>query len=99
MRNPGGYIAVFSPDRRYDFITSDRKKFEGKEHDTFSCQHCNHVVVVKPYCDAADAGGLCKQCMGLICGPCVDAGECTPLLKRIEQMEDRGRFLRQMQEW
>ncbi len=99
MRSPGGYVQVSAPERHEEFILSGGHRFEGKEHDTFSCGHCTRVVVVKPLCDPADMGGLCKQCMTLVCPQCYATGSCTPIEKRIAEMEDRGRFLRQMQEW
>jgi hypothetical protein len=36
--------------------------------------------------------GLCEQCMGLICPACVGRA-CVPFLKRLDEMEERARFL------
>ena len=58
MRNPGGY-AVWS----YD----DGRR---READSFTCGHCNRIVIVPPRADPADLGGLCKQCMALTCPRC-----------------------------
>lgn len=75
-----------------------------REQSTFTCAHCQQVVTVKPFCDAADAGGMCKSCMGLICSYCVDNGVCDPIEKKIERVEraardqgDRGRFHREVE--
>ncbi len=57
-----------------------------KEADTFTCAHCNSIRRVKPFCDPADLGGLCKTCMGVICETCLGKG-CDPLMKKIERME------------
>ena len=86
MRNPGGYLHVFTPETTTE------------EHDTFTCHHCNAVVV----CDAPPAppkGGFCLQCMSKICDKCearpwaAENGKCVPFEKRLEQIEQRGRML------
>jgi len=100
MRNPGGYVTIDAPDKQSQRIVLNGTVIDSeKEVDTFSCAHCQLVVAVKPMCDPADMGGLCKSCMGLICSHCYDIGTCTPIMKKIEQDEDRSRFLRSMQEW
>jgi len=81
MRNPGGYACIVEPDR------------PTRELDTFTCAHCNRVTHVAPRARPEDIGGLCKQCMGLICPACVGK-PCVPFLKRLEQMEARERFRR-----
>lgn len=43
-----------------------------------------------------EAGAFCRCCMQPICVRCDDKGECTPLMKMIEQQEARGRFLQQV---
>lgn len=82
MRKPGGYAVWTDADGQV------------KETDTFTCHHCQFVVFVPARTDPANLGGLCKQCMGLICPTCVAKGICTPFEKALEQMEARGRFLR-----
>lgn len=83
MIRPGGYAVWSAP-------TGVREK------DTFSCCHCNKVVFVEPRQSATDAGGWCMRCARNTCGPCADLGRCTPLEKRIEQMEARGRLLKEV---
>ena len=76
MRNPGGYSIITDP-------------WAGtKEADTFTCQHCNKVVFVKPMCDPADMGGRCTCCNGLICQNCVGKG-CDPMEKKLKRLEAR----------
>ena len=77
MRKPGGSALWTHPDGTTT------------ECDTFSCVHCNKVVFVK---SKSDLGGFCIQCFRHICGPCADIGTCTPLLKKIEECEDRDRL-------
>jgi hypothetical protein len=96
MRNPQGYAVITAPD-------------EIVEHDTITCGHCNKIVRVKAGTGATvyiiptfngppkeEAGAFCRQCMRAICLPCCDIGVCTPLMKRIEAMEDKGRRLKAM---
>jgi hypothetical protein len=79
MRHPGGYACITAPDA------------PTQEFDTFTCAHCNRITHVRARQDPADIGGLCRQCMGLICPRCV--GEpCVPFLKRLDDMEARARF-------
>src|ERR1700693_4468590 len=100
MRKPGGYIAISAPDKRYQRITVNGTLIDSEvEIDCFTCAHCNFIVAVKPFCDAADAGGLCKNCMGLICGKCVDRGICIPIEKALELDYARAAFRKSMQEW
>lgn len=74
MRNAQGYAVWTGPNGM-------------KERDTFTCGHCNGVVIVEPKADPADMGGLCKLCMKLVCPRCNAAGQCTPFLKKIEAAE------------
>ena len=98
MRNPHGYAAWTDPNAP---ATTER--------DTITCGHCNRIVFVKPGTastvyvfpqpagpDKEDAGAGCRVCMRAICLTCHDAGTCTPLERRLEQAEARGRLLRSM---
>jgi len=66
------------------------------EIDNFTCFHCSSVVFVKPRQSPEDTGGLCKQCMQLICPRCVGLGTCTPFEKKMEYFEARDRSRRSM---
>ncbi len=61
MSHPGGYARIDHPDGA------------AIEFDTFTCAHCNRVTHVAARQRPEDIGGLCKQCMGLICPGCVGA--------------------------
>lgn len=80
MRNAGGYLGVFEP--------------EGKktESDTFTCCHCNRVVLVPVKASAADCGGWCFRCAKPVCPRCAGR-DCTPFEKKLERIEARGRLL------
>lgn len=105
MRNPGGYARVFGGDGTFVAVNKRNHNFECQkidkyadlwECDTFTCAHlsptCMGVVHVFPKMRPEDIGGLCKQCMKLICPNCVGLG-CTPLEKAIEASERRSRTL------
>ena len=62
------------------------------ERDTFTCSHCNSIVIVTPKQSPAEAGGFCRMCMKPICGPCADEGCCVPFEKRLEEDERRYRL-------
>ena len=75
MRRPGGYAYTFD-------VSGNRQ-----EADTFTCYHCNRIVVVKPKCDPYDLGGMCRLCEKMICPACVDLGKCDPMEKKLERAE------------
>jgi hypothetical protein len=43
-----------------------------------------------------EMGAFCRVCMTSICLQCHDFGDCTPLLKKIEAIEARGRMLKSL---
>jgi len=76
MRNPQGCAFICYPEKTIEI-------------DTFSCGHCNRVVHVAVNMKIEQVGDFCRQCFKMICAKCADARVCTPLLARIEQMEER----------
>ena len=78
MRGPGGYIIITDPDAPQGVLA---------EADTFTCNHCCRVLHVVPRMDPADMGGLCKQCMQLICPKCVAKGICAPWEQQMAKAE------------
>ena len=81
MFRRAGYICVTSPDGVV-------------EADAFTCKHCNAIVRVEARQRPEDVGGLCKQCMGLICPRCGARGNCDPLEKKLARAEARDTALR-----
>lgn len=93
MRRAQGYATVVGDLRNGEPTLIDHGvRHREAEIDTFTCAHCNRVVHVPPHQDAADLGGLCKQCMGLICPRCVDKRTCTPWEKNMAEAEARQRL-------
>lgn len=74
MRNPKGYLVGTGPEGLVS------------EADTFTCSHCQKIVIVKPMCDPADMGGRCGICDTLICPKCVGQG-CAPWEEKMKRME------------
>src|ERR1700756_2474877 len=99
MRNAGGYVTVVDPDGgqvRFDKFTCEVVPSGLTERDTFTCCHCNKVVIVKPFANMDDFGSMCRNCMKMTCPVCADK-ECTPFMKKIEEMEKRD-FIRRTYE-
>jgi hypothetical protein len=81
MRSPGGYLCIDGHMGR-------------QECDTFTCVHCNRIVVVKPKDRPEDVGGMCGGCYGLICKTCAADGGCKTIERRMEELEARYNVLR-----
>jgi hypothetical protein len=81
MFRPGGYA--------FSFDAGGVRQ----EADTFTCCHCQRVVIVRPNCSLDDLGGVCRFCMKMTCPACVGL-ECVPFEKRLEREEARFRALR-----
>ena len=94
MRNAGGYSQIICDDPGRTIAKDAYGREVPTEADTFTCGHCNKVVFVRPRERPEDIGGLCKQCMKLICPHCLIAGNCTPLEKRLAAQEARYHALR-----
>ena len=62
--------------------------------EAFACSHCGRPTKVKPFCDPADVGGLCRKCSGLMCPTCAAKGECDTLEMKLRRQEARGEALR-----
>lgn len=64
------------------------------ERHTFTCCHCNTVVIVGDRrSDVAEAGGYCTMCDDHTCKACATKGGCEPFERQLEAMERRGRLL------
>ena len=83
MRNPQGYATLT------DSASPLRDTKAMQECDTFTCGHCNHIIHVPPKADPSVVGGLCKQCMTLVCSSCVNKMICTPWELQMQIMEAR----------
>jgi hypothetical protein len=70
---------------------------EIEERATFTCIHCQNVRRVKPFCDPADLGGICRLCNDVICEQCVGK-PCDHFEKKLAREEARGRARRYMDE-
>lgn len=74
MLRPGGWAIIVDPTLG-----------KPREYDTFTCWHCNSIVIV----DRKDKGGFCMRCMRQICAACVSNGRCIPFEKRLARIEGK----------
>ncbi len=97
MRSPQGLATIVgdlpcnAPTIIDQGIPDATRHFE-TEIDTFTCGHCCRIVHVPVRASPSDIGGLCKQCMELICPQCVDKMVCTPWEQEMERREAVHRF-------
>ena len=84
MRGTSGYARLWDP------------TFYGghpKEADTYSCNHCNKIVHVKPMAPLDDLGGRCGACDALICKDCLQKSYthgCDVFEEKLKRMEAKG---------
>jgi len=84
MRQAQGYTIITGPDPGTG------------ERDTFTCAHCNRVVVVKPMMRAEDMGGICHLCgdkhrPAFVCALCVGKS-CDPFEEKLKRIEKYGKL-------
>lgn len=63
------------------------------EAATYTCSHCNYVVVVNP--DRRRERAYCAKCDHLICDACnatrlASGGECKTMLQLIEEIQEKA---------
>ncbi len=99
MRNPHGYATAVGdlPVGAPTLVEDGVRHTEG-EIDTYTCNHCNAVKHVPVRVNPSDIGGLCKQCMGLICPRCVAKQTCTPWEEEMLRREAQSTFRRNFEE-
>lgn len=59
-----------------------------KERDTFTCGHCNCIVIIEP--NQLTFKEFCTGCMKPICDECGRIIGCLPFEKKIERLEQRS---------
>ena len=96
MRKAGGYAMITSPEPT--LVNFDRLRCEAIgegtfECDTYTCEHCNRIIHVKPGAVPEELGSMCRRCMKMVCPGCAPKG-CLPWLKQLEMAESRDRALR-----
>ena len=66
---------------------------EEVHRDTFTCPHCERIVIVQPFEDPSVKSGFCLKCYRHTCRWCAQT-DCVPWEKVMEKMEARDRLLR-----
>jgi hypothetical protein len=80
---PGGYAVWTDPEAPRGM----------RECDSFTCKHCNSVVLVPHRADPEkhDLGFHCGPCNALICAKCVpeymERG-CVPFMRKVDEAEE-----------
>lgn len=65
-----------------------------KEFDTLTCCHCGRAWCIRSSVKGqGDPGGWCMVCNKAVCPTCAGK-ECMPLMKRLENMEQRDKLFR-----
>jgi hypothetical protein len=82
MFRAGGYLTITGPDNP-------------KERDTYTCCHCNKIVVVKP--GSGKTRGFCFMCKKPHCGA-KTCYACIPFEAKLEAMEGKKRLYRKLEE-
>ena len=83
MRNAGGYLIVVDPER------------PTHEQDTFTCIHCNKIVLVK---GTVTDFAWCRKCMKPVCEKEICQDRCLPWERQLEISEARGKLHRALDE-
>lgn len=74
MQKPGGL--AFSYDQSGRVI----------EHQTFTCKHCQKIVIIPHKAPPSELGGFCYSCDALICPECQNK-PCDHFEKKLESIE------------
>lgn len=107
MRNPHGVMILEDPQGPSSLsgrlTTGPKSEAQHKlelngESDTFTCGHCDRIVLVPPFVDAASQGARCGCCGRLICGDCNNKARCEPWEERLQREEAAAAALRSYQE-
>jgi len=88
------------PQSRGYLVIQEYQSITKIEVDTITCNHCERIILLHDRDGniIPEPAGFCRCCMKTICLDCnkvqlVTVG-CTPMEKKIEQIEARGRFLK-----
>ena len=75
-------------------IITDPNAPHALEADTYTCAHCNSIIVLHDR-NGARLNGVavhCYQCDSLMCVRCAEQMRCTPFEKKLEAIEARDRL-------
>jgi predicted transcriptional regulator len=105
MLKPQGYIHIFGEfgTKEFDTVTCGHcNKITRVKPGTGCTVYILESLVVNPttglqeIIHREEPGAACRCCMRSVCLSCDKLGTCTPLMKRIEEMEARGRMLKSL---
>lgn len=108
MRRLGQLMAEMSYAKKAEGIATITLPYgEVQELKTATCAHCDRIVYVQAGTDGTnplspsigfkqEPPAVCHICWSLVCADCHRIGICKPLELRLQQIEDRDRFARQV---
>lgn len=86
MLRPQGYGIIIDPE------------LPPVEHDTFTCSHCNKIVIVPPGWRPENMPSMCKGCSGYLCLACwnlrMRGADCVTWKQQIDRIEARNQALK-----
>lgn len=59
------------------------------ERDTFTCSHCQRIVMLHDEQGRQIDSVLCMRCDKRICVPCAEQARCDPFEKKLSRMESK----------
>lgn len=68
----------------YTFTTDGNGNTQ--EGESFTCFHCQKIVIIPPKSRPEDMGGLCYLCYRLVCPNCVGK-DCDPFEEKRKRLE------------
>ena len=63
------------------------------ENETFTCKHCQRIVVVPHKADPSQLGGVCYSCDALVCPQCYGR-DCDHFANKLARAEAHHEALR-----
>lgn len=70
-----GRLSILGP-HGYHVEYSVERDGGAKENDTYTCQHCGKIILVK---DRDQPQAVCRRCDGMVCEECSPRGKCHPI--------------------
>lgn len=84
MTRSYGYMQIIGGPRSNDFPDPAMASLQAcGEADTYTCGHCQKVVIIKP--GGKNDDGVCRHCWALVCPKCAGEQRCKPIEAQIEE--------------
>lgn len=77
------------PQQAGGLLITDLDTGKQTARDTYTCRHCNRIVIVQPMQRPEDIGRRCGGCDGLLCVACSARDGCSHIEKRCDAIARR----------